>query len=125
MAGKKLDKENGKQVTSVEAYQQNLKKIVAYLGQSSPDAKLIFATTTPVTEGANGRFAGDAEKYNAAAMKVLVNHPEITINDLFKLTKPNLTKWWTKPGDVHFNPAGRTAQGEEVARLIISELQKK
>ena len=125
LAGKKLDKENGKQVTSVETYQQNLEKIVGYLGQSSPSAKLIFATTTPVTEGANERFAGDAEKYNAAAMKVLVNHPEITINDLFKLTKPNLAQWWIKPGDVHFNPVGRTAQGDQVARVIINELKKK
>ena len=58
-------------------------------------------------------------------MKVLVNHPEITINDLFKLTKPNLAQWWIKPGDVHFNPVGRTAQGDQVARVIINELKKK
>ena len=101
----------------------SLEKIVAYLGQLSPDAKLIFATTTPVPEGADGRFAGDAEKYNAAATKVLQKHPEITINDLFTFTKPNHAKWWIKPNDVHYNPAGRAAQGDEVARVIVDELQ--
>ena len=101
LSGKKLDKENGKQVSLIETYQQNIEKIVAYLGQLSPDAKLIFATTTPVPEGADGRFAGDAEKYNAAATKVLQKHPEITINDLFTFTKPNHAKWWIKPNDVH------------------------
>lgn len=125
LAGKTLDKENGTQVTSIESYQKNLKEIVAYLDQLAPDAKLIFATTTPVPEGANGRFAGDAQKYNSAAMEVILKSPHITINDLFTFTKPNLAKWSLKPNDVHYNPAGRTAQGDEVARVIIDELQKR
>lgn len=125
LAEKKLDKENGKQVTSIQDYQKNLQGILAYLGQLSPDAKLIFATTTPVPEGAAGRFAGDAQKYNAAAMEVMLKNPAIAINDLFSFTKPNLAKWSNKVADVHYNPIGRSAQGDEVARVIVHELQKK
>ena len=122
LAGKKLDKQNGTQVTSIEAYEKNLVDIVDYLNQLAPNARLIFATTTPVPEEAEGRFSGDAQKYNAAAQAVLQKHPEIMINDLFAFTKPNQTEWWIKPGDVHFNEIGRTAQGDEVARLILKRL---
>ena len=111
----KLDKENGVQVTSLEDYKKNLRDIVAYLKKLAPNAKLIFATTTPVPDGAQGRFVGDAKKYNEAALEVLRDFPEIVINDLFTFTKP-----WSKPGDVHFNVAGRNAQGDEVARVILS-----
>jgi hypothetical protein len=121
----KLDKKNGKQVSSTDAYKKNLHAIVAYLKKLSPDAKLIFATTTPVPEGESGRIAGDAERYNAAAIVVLRKFPEITINNLFTFTKPNHSKWWTKPGNVHYNATGKDAQGAEVARIIIEAISKK
>ena len=92
LKGKKLDIENGTQVTSIEAYQNNLGDIVEYLNQLAPEAKLIFATTTPVPEGAAGRIPGDAQKYNDAAQAVLEKHPAIAINDLFDKadrTKPS------------------------------------
>ncbi len=124
VTGNKLDKENGKQVTSLDVYKENLRDIVVYLKRLAPDAKLVFATTTPVPEGAKGRFAGDAEKYNEVALEVLSDFPEIAINDLFTFTKPNQPEWWTKPGDVHFNEKGQRAQGEEVARIISRSLSE-
>ena len=66
-----LDKENGTRVTSIGEYEQNLRDIVEYLRVLAPDAALIFATTTPVPEGARGRIVGDAARYNSAALKVL------------------------------------------------------
>ncbi|QDT94941.1 SGNH/GDSL hydrolase family protein [Gimesia aquarii] len=124
MSGKKLDRVNGKQVTSPADYEKNLRAIIAYLKKSAPKAKLIFVTTTPVPEGEAGRIAGDAAKYNQIAMKVLMDHPEIMVNDLYALTKPYHKKWWTKPGNVHFNSAGATAQGKESARVIEQALKK-
>lgn len=125
LAGKKLDKENGKQRTPIDYYEKNLSKIAVYLQKLAPDAKLIFATTTPVPEGEPGRFAGDAHKFNDAALNALSKHPEISINDLFTFTKPNHSKWWMKPGDVHYNEVGRAAQGAEVARVILNAISKK
>lgn len=125
LAGRKLDKENGKQRTPINSYKKNLGEIAVYLQNLAPDAKLTFATTTPVPDGEPGRFAGDAKSYNDVALDVFRTHPQITINDLFTFTKPNHSKWWTKPGDVHFNATGRTAQGDEVSRVILDALRDK
>ncbi len=121
--GSKLDKENGTQVSTLSEYKMNLKSIVAYLKTNHPKAKLVFALTTPVPEGANGRYAGDARKYNEAALTVLKAYPEIAINDLYTFTKPNHEQWWSRPGNVHYNKAGIQAQGEEVARVIEANLR--
>ena len=78
----------------------------------------MFALTTPVPHGEPGRRAGDAARYNEVALKVLESHPEIVVNDLYSFTKPHHSEWWIKPGNVHFNPKGIRAQGEEVAKVL-------
>lgn len=117
----KLDKVNGKQVSTLDQYERNLRGIIDYLGKNHPKAKLVFALTTPVPEGEPGRHAGDAVKYNKVALKVLDAHPDIVVSDLYSFTKPRHAHWWSKPGNVHYNKDGIRAQGEEVAR-ILSEL---
>lgn len=124
MANGKLDKENGTQVTSTEQYAANLRAIISFLQKFAPGAKLIFATTTPVPENSGGRVAGDAAVYNEVARQVLQDYPEIMVNDLHAFTLPHQPEWWTKPGDVHFNPAGTRAQGDEVARVILDALNR-
>ena len=47
------------------------------------------------------------------------------INDLFQFTKPNHSKWWIQPGDVHYNEIGQTEQGDEVSRVILNALSEK
>jgi hypothetical protein len=116
----KLDKTNGQLVSSIEQYKTNLRNIVLYLKQLAPKAELIFATTTPVPQEAEGRFAGDAALYNQAALEVLQDFPDVQINDLYQLTKPNHLNWWIKPGDVHYNELGTKAQGDQVASLILA-----
>ena len=119
----KLDKVNGKQVNSTQTYRKNLEAIIAYLQELAPNAKLVFATTTPVPDGEPGRHAGDAAKYNKVALRVMKKQPEIVVNDLFGFTKPNHEAWWTKPGNVHYNDEGKNAQGDEVARVILKALK--
>ncbi len=118
---RKLDKVNGKQVNSIEQYENNLRNIVSYLKEIAPTAKLIFATTTPIPAGALGRVVGDAAKYNLVALKVMKDFPEVIINDLYYFTKPNHSLWWTKVGNVHYNKTGSKAQGNEVAGMIFSQ----
>lgn len=124
MDGKKLDKKAGKQVSSLRDYEKNLQSIIPYLRELAPGAKLIFATTTPVPEGGNGRVAGDAIRYNQVAAKVLKENPDIIVNDLYSFTKPNQPKWWTKPGNVHFNAKGQKAQAEHTSEVILKALEK-
>lgn len=113
--GSKLDKRNGKQVASLSAYEQNLRDIFAYLKREHPQARIVFALTTPVPEGEAGRHAGDAKRYNELALQVLTEHPEIAVNDLYAFTVGHHAEWWTRPGNVHFNQEGIRAQGEAVA----------
>ncbi len=120
---RKLDKVNGQQITTLSDYEKNLRANIQYLKQLAPNAKLIFATTTPIPEGEPGRVVGDAAKYNEVALKVMKAHPEIHINDLYHFIKPNHEKWWAASRNVHYNPLGRQAQGKEVAKKIYSQLQ--
>lgn len=122
---RKLNKKNGVQKTTIAKYESNLLAIVQYLKVLAPKATLIFSTTTPIPEGEPGRIVGDADKYNHSAVKILKAFPEIKINDLHSFTKPNHKDWWKKAGDVHYNEIGRKAQGEEVARNVLSELTNK
>ncbi|UMB53318.1 SGNH/GDSL hydrolase family protein [Lutibacter sp. A64] len=118
----KLDKKNGEVVNNIEEYKTNLDKICTYLTEEYPKAKLIFATTTAVPRGANGRFVGDSVKYNKAAKEVVARYPSILINDLYGFTKPNSSKWYVKPGNVHYNNLGKTEQGKHVAKVIAENL---
>ncbi|MCM2373953.1 SGNH/GDSL hydrolase family protein [Aporhodopirellula aestuarii] len=123
LRGRKLDKTNGKQVSSLETYQKNLGEIVEYLRTLAPDAKLLFATTTPVAPDEPGRKVGDSARFNAAAREVLAGYPDVSINDLHSFTKPHHSEWWVAPNNVHYNEAGSNAQGDEVARVILESLE--
>ena len=114
----KLDKEKGKLISSLEVYEKNLSNIIAYLKKTYPKAKLVFATTTPVPSGEPGRFQGDAKKYNIAALKVLKNHPDIIIDDLYTFSVPVLKEYAAGPGNVHYKDEGSRLQGIQVAKVI-------
>lgn len=114
----KLDKENGKQVSSLEQYRKNLIAICTYLSENYPEATLVWASTTPVPEGGLGRFEGDELKYNRIAMEVMTLFPKIKINDLHSFIEPHFDDWVLKPGNVHYNETGQQEQGKEIARII-------
>lgn len=118
IANKKLDKINGTQVSSLELYEKNLNKVIDYLKTSYPKAKLIFATTTPVPDGEAGRFKGDAVRYNEVALKVLKNHNDIIVNDLYSFSIPVWKTHGKGYGDVHYKAEGSRLQGIEVANVI-------
>ncbi len=118
--GNKLDL-SGKQVTSLGQYAANLRKIVDWLKENYPEAKLVFCTTTAVPEDAAGRKPGDSFRYNMVARKVLSANPEIVINDLFTYSRPHAVQ-----GNVHFQKEGHHIdQGKFVAAFLWNELQKK
>ncbi len=114
----KLDLE-GTQVSSLEQYTENLDKLIVRLKRTG--AKLIWATTTPVPEGASGRKAGDCETYNDAVLYVVGRH-EVAINDLFAFAKPILGEIQL-PENVHFSDEGSARLGKEVARRILEVLK--
>lgn len=115
----KLDLENGEQVASLAEYQANLRRIFAHLKKTAPQAKLIFALTTKVPSDSNGRFENAELAYNAAALAVLKEFPDIAVNDLRTASLP-----YEQPGNVHFKAAGLSAQAKHVAQVIASHLSK-
>ena len=118
----KLNLADGEVVSTLEQYGSRFEEVCDYLTKTYPKAILIFATTTAVPEGAEGRIAGDSIKYNEVALKVLTAHPFIKVNDLYGFTLPNAEAWYIEAGNVHYNDIGKTAQGKEVADFIAAYL---
>ena len=113
------DKEGGKVTHSVEEYSANLEKLVVRLKLTG--AHLIFATTTPVPEGEAGRKVGDDRRYNEAARAIMTKH-DVEINDLYSVMEGKMPKFATRPGNVHFKPAGSELLADQVANEIKAAL---
>jgi lysophospholipase L1-like esterase len=105
----------------VADYEKNLRELTKRL--KATGAKLIFATTTPVPEGAKGRDAGLEQKYNEAAVRVMTESGA-KVNDLHAYCTPHLSKW-QRPRDVHFIALGNKKLGEKVAEEITAALVAK
>jgi acyl-CoA thioesterase-1 len=120
-AGTLVDPAKGHPQVSLADYEKNLESIVAQMKKTG--AKLIFATTTPVPEGASGRIRGDAEKYNEVARRVMEKNG-VAIDDLYAFAKPKLAEIQL-PKNVHFSPAGSKVLAKQVADSIRAELPKK
>jgi len=113
---------DGKHQVPIEQYEKNLRELVKEL--KATYAKLIWASTTPVPEGAlrPSRKRGDEVAYNAVAKKVMdENH--IPINDLYTFALAKL-KDIQQPANVHFTPKGYEVLGERVAASIEPLLPK-
>jgi lysophospholipase L1-like esterase len=107
-------------VTPVDEYEKNLRELVKRMKASG--AVLIWATTTPVPPGSDGRVAGDELKYNEAAARVMKD-AGVKTNDLHALCVPNLAAW-QRPANVHFTTEGSSALAAKVASDIQGALKK-
>jgi acyl-CoA thioesterase-1 len=101
-------------------YESNLRKLVQRLKKTG--AALIWCSTTPVPEGAQGRVPGDAAKYNDIAARVMKDEG-VAIDDLYAFAKPRLAQIQL-PANVHFTPDGSAALAGEVARAIAAALKE-
>jgi acyl-CoA thioesterase-1 len=102
---------------TVEVYEKNLREIVAKL--KATGAKLIFATTTPVPEGAMKVYRNNADvlKYNEAALRVMKEN-NIAVDDLYTFMKPKMGELQLQPANVHYTPAGYEALAKEVVASV-------
>jgi acyl-CoA thioesterase-1 len=116
--GERVAPAEGRQQIPIEDYARNLEELVERLRKTG--ATLIFATTTPVPEGATGRIQGDAERYNQAAVRIMKKHG-VRINDLYTYAVARLDSI-QRPRNVHFTPAGSRLLAEQVAQNILSAL---
>lgn len=112
--------DKGHQVASPEQYARNLGELVKRLQRTG--AKLIFATTTPVPAGANGRVEGSERAYNDAARRVMAG-AGVAVDDLHAFAVSRQAELQL-PRDVHFTPAGSDELGRHVAASIRAALAK-
>jgi len=137
--GKYVPPGTGRQHTSLADYEKNLHAIVQRLKKTN--AKLIFATITPVPVGAAGRADEDRRSYNDVAVKVM-KEEGVEISDLggfvettdgkfppyppLDPAKPNRYPPLhqgaiQKPYDVHFTDAGYARVAQEVVAPAIAK----
>jgi acyl-CoA thioesterase-1 len=120
-AGKNAPPDKGHPQVSEADYEKNLETLVGKMKKTG--AKVIFATTTPVPEGAQARIKGDEQKYNEIAAAVMKKHG-VAIDDLYAFAQPRLAEI-QRPKDVHFTPEGSKALGKQVAAAISKALDSK
>ena len=94
----------GKYAMPLADYQANLEKLITNLRKTG--AKLIWCSTTPVPNHNKGTYArrkGAAKEFNAAALEVMKNRPDILVTDLWGVIGESSTfDAWRKQNDVHF-----------------------
>jgi hypothetical protein len=102
-------------------YEKNLTELVKQL--QATGAKLVWCTTTPITEGTRGRVPGDEKKYNEVAARVM-KAANIPTNDLWSHAQARLRDAQL-PANVHFAPEGYLYLAEKVAAEIQAALPQK
>lgn len=104
---------------SEEEYTKHLPELLATIRREAPQARLIWATTTPVRQAGNLGAMAEQTKRVEARNKIadgIVAREKIAVNDLFGLVKDH-PEYWSADG-VHFNAQGIAAQAAQVANRI-------
>ncbi len=115
------DKMNGRITATQGQYKIRLEKIVVELKKTN--AKLIWASITPIPDNEVGRRKGDEEIYNAIAYKIMKkNH--IQTNDLYMYAFKRLENIQKEEGDIHFNSIGYEYLGKKVSESILLSIQQ-
>ena len=116
--GRRVDPAVGKQMIPIDQYERNLEELTIRLKKTG--VPLIFATTTPVPEGAAGRVKGDAVRYNKVALDIMARHG-VAVNDLYTYAFARLDSI-QRPRDVHFTKEGSRLLAEQVANHVLKAL---
>ena len=92
-----------------------LPDVIAALKRYAPNAKLIWATTTPCQKKDDAPDADVIEKNQVAA--TIIAKASIVVDDLYTLVAKHPTKLWDA-GGVHYSAEGTAIQSKQVAQAI-------
>ena len=111
---------NGKPLTSLETYRENVQRICDILKMLYPKAKIVFATSTPIQEhlftGPCKRYNADTERYNEVACEV-VRANGGAINDLYSTVNGCPREYYSDLAHL-YTEAGTRLLTESVVRTI-------
>lgn len=106
--------------TPIADYTKRLELLIERMEKTG--AKLIWTSTTPIPDTADGKqTAASIVERNAAAAAIAAKHG-LAVDDLFKAITPHLTEM-QNPNDVHFNSAGYDFLGQQVGAAIAAALK--
>ena len=120
VSGKTAPPPEGKPQVPLDQYRDNIRELLQRLRKT--DAKLIWASTTPVgrkAEVKGFRRNSDVTAYNQAARELLDNE-NVRATDLYSLVEPQADRWLSD--GVHFTPHGQTVLAKAVAQAIRNSL---
>jgi len=109
--------------TPIADYTKRLEQLIERMEKTG--AKLIWTSTTPIPDTADGKqTAASIVERNAAAAAIAAKHglAGLAVDDLFKAITPHLTEM-QNPNDVHFNSAGYDFLGQQVGAAIAAALK--
>ena len=108
----------GQRVHTVGEYESNLEKLVQRL--KSTGARLLWRCTTPVPEGAAGRFSEDVHDYNEAARGVMLKNG-VAIDDINAfITQESIPH--IRPDNVHFSRESSAKLAAHISEVIRQNL---
>jgi len=117
--------QNGRVLISDSDFEPLMRKFVDFLRENAPNAKLVWASTTPVTikdnvEKLDPESNAIVARHNAMAAKIM-NDYKIPIDDLNQLmiSRTNLMCGDT----LHWKAEGYKVMGEAVAKIIGEQLK--
>lgn len=99
----------------IPGYRDGFADVLAVLKRYAPDAKLVWATTTPCRKPNDGPDVGVQERNAIAAPHIA--KAGIPIDDLYTLVANHPTKLWDG-GGVHYSAEGTKLQSQQVAATI-------
>ena len=107
-------------LTSIGEYARNLRVLVGLLRRFFPNAKLVFATSTPMNPDPNAfepnpRSNEELDAYNRAAVAVMKEH-DVPVSDL----NAYMRDWGSDSfaDACHLTPAAYVRLGEEIAQRL-------
>jgi lysophospholipase L1-like esterase len=109
---------------SDQEYRRHFPELLATIRKHAPQARLIWATTTPVRNAPElTTFSERTERVRARNQIAaeIVAREKIAVDDLFELVKDH-PDYWSKDG-VHFNGKGIAAEAEQVSARILEALK--
>ncbi|MCE5303945.1 MAG: SGNH/GDSL hydrolase family protein, partial [Planctomycetaceae bacterium] len=108
-----------------DEYQKDISAILKLIKQNAPDAKLIWATSTPMRNKTNLQEFNPKNERVKARNKIVVElaaKQGIPVDDLYSIVVDH-PEYWRNDG-VHYKPEGQAVQAKQVAKIILETLAK-
>lgn len=111
---------DGEPLVSKDEYARNLERIIVELRSRFPNAKIIWATITPVNSLFDAIDNRDIDEYNEVALRIM-NAYGIRINDLHSVIRAH-PEYISDDDYIHETEEGSHALAQKVVETVLDEI---